>query len=165
MEWVLIPWVIAATILLFVALYWLYGQEKRLTELQARYQKLLQLADEAEQPTIAALLSRLVALEGRVEQQGRGLSQTLAAVPHTLQGLGLVRYNAFEHVGGDQSFSLALVDAQGNGAVLTGLHGRGDVRVYAKGLKQWRSSHSLSPDEQRALAEARQMAVGAPETP
>ena len=49
----LIPWVIASTILLFVAAYWIYTLEKRLKLLETRYQKLLALADDADQATIA----------------------------------------------------------------------------------------------------------------
>jgi hypothetical protein len=65
-----------------------------------------------------------------------------------------VRYDAFEDVGGAQSFALALYDDQGNGAVMNGIVGRTDCRVYCKPLVAGRSPHNLSQEESRAISEA-----------
>ena len=158
----LVLWVIASTILLFVAAYWLYMLEKRFKAMEERYQKILALAEDTDQATIVQFLTRLDAQEKRLGQTEAALRRLGDILPHTIQGHGVVRYSAFENVGGDQSFSLALVDARGNGAMLSGLHRRDDTRVYAKPLTQWRSSHSLSAEEQQALGRARQMIDGAP---
>jgi hypothetical protein len=162
----LTPWVIASTILLFVGAYWVYTLEKRLQASEARYQKILSLAEDTDQATIVNLLSRLDAYETRMGQIEGTLRRVNAILPHTIQGHGIVRYSAFENVGGDQSFSVALVDERGNGAMISGLHVREDTRVYAKPLTQWRSSYSLSAEEQQALGQARQMIEGQlPEVP
>ncbi len=160
MEWVLVPWVIAATILLFVGLYGFFQLEKRVKSIEERYQKILALADDADQATIVKILTRLDEQKLRLGQIEATLQRFGAILPHTIQGHGVVRYSAFSDVGGDQSFSLALVDERGNGALLSGLHGRGETRVYAKPLTQWRSSYSLSAEEQQALGQARQMVNG-----
>ena len=68
--------------------------------------------------------------------------------------MGLVRYDAFEDVGGQQSFSLAMLDAQQNGVVLTGVYSRSDVRVYAKAIRQGQPSHPLSEEELQAVQTA-----------
>ena len=68
--------------------------------------------------------------------------------------VGVVRYNAFEDVGADQSFSLALYDDDGNGAVVTSQVGREINRVYGKLLAGGRSDYSLSAEEQRAIEAA-----------
>lgn len=65
--------------------------------------------------------------------------------------VGLIRYDAFEDVGGSQSFSLAVYDEQGDGVVLTSQVGRADCRVYAKEIKGGRSERELSAEEQRAI--------------
>jgi len=161
----LVLWVIASTILLFVGIYWVYILEKRLKVMEERYQKILALAEDTDQATLVQLLTRLETQEtrlGGVEATLRDLGKIL---PHVVQGYGIIRYSAFENVGGDQSFSLALVDAHGNGAILSGLNSRDDTRVYAKPLKQWRSSYSLSVEEQQALGQARQMIEGEPPNP
>lgn len=158
----LVLWVIASTILLFVGAYWVYTLEKRLKTMEERYQKILALAEDTDQATIIQLLTRLDGQESRISKFEAMLRQFGLILPHTIQGHSAIRYSAFENVGGDQSFSLALVDARGNGAILSGLHSRDDARVYAKPLTQWRSSYSLSAEEQQALGQARQMVEGAP---
>ncbi len=158
----LVLWVIASAILLFVGIYWVYMLEKRLKAMEERYQRILALAEDTDQATIVQLLSRLDAQEKRLAQTEATLRHFGSILPHTVQGHGVIRYSAFENVGGDQSFSLALVDARGNGAMLSGLHTRDDTRVYAKPLTQWRSSYSLSAEEQQALGKARQMIDGTP---
>ncbi len=157
MDMILIPWVIAATLLLFLSAYWIYTVEKRVAAIETRYQKILSLAEDADQATIVQLLSRLDDQETRLIQNEARLRQLSAALPHTVRGYGLIRYSAFTGMGGNQSFSLAIVDEQGGGLVLSGLHGRDETRVYAKPLEAWHSSFSLSAEEQQALAAARQM--------
>lgn len=68
--------------------------------------------------------------------------------------IGLVRYDAFDDVGGTQSFALAVYDDLGDGAVITSLVGRADCRVYGKALNRGRSERSLSREEQLAIEEA-----------
>ena len=164
MDSILVPWVIASTILLFVGAYWVYALERRLGVFHERYEGLLEISEALsaapDQAVLLPLVRRLDAHDAQLRVLDGHRQHTAAVVPHVLQGVGVVRYNAFEGVGGDQSFSLALVDATGHGAVVTGLHSGDDVRVYAKPLGNWRSTYSLSADEQRALAEARGTIVG-----
>lgn len=160
MNWLLIPWVIASTVLLLVVAYWIYTVEQREKALEARYQKILALAEETDQATIVQLLARLEARESQVTEMEAALSRLMQALPHTIQGYGVVRYDAFENVAGDQSFSLALVDQSGSGVMLSGLHSRADTRVYAKSLKQWQAGYGFSAEEQQALGLARQVLEG-----
>lgn len=68
--------------------------------------------------------------------------------------LGLVKYDAFEDVGGSQSFAMAIYDDRGDGALLTSLVGRSDCRVYCKPLLGGKSERNISQEEQRAIREA-----------
>ena len=72
-----------------------------------------------------------------------------------LRHLSVVRYDAFGDMGGRLSWSLALVDDEGTGIVLTSIHGRSDARTYAKNVVTWSSDQQLSPEEQEAVAQAR----------
>jgi hypothetical protein len=161
MDGVLVPWVVAATILLFVAAYWIYTLEQRLRVFTSRYEDLLKIAEALtgtpDQAVLLPLLKRLDAHDTRLSRAEEDLASLSGVVGHSVQGLGVVRYSAFEGIGGDQSFSVALVDGSGDGTVITGLHGGENIRVYAKPLRGWRSSYSLSADEQRALSDARGM--------
>ncbi|WP_183095089.1 DUF4446 family protein [Nocardioides stalactiti] len=72
-----------------------------------------------------------------------------------LRHLAVVRYDAFEEMGGTLSWSLALLDDGGDGVVLTSIRGRNEARTYAKSVTSWRSDQDLSPEETEAIAHAR----------
>ena len=76
-----------------------------------------------------------------------------------MQKVGVVRYNAFDDTGGDQSFAVAMLDAHGNGAIFNGLYHRKDCRVYAKPVRDWRSTYSMSDEEIEAIRKAREGTV------
>lgn len=71
-----------------------------------------------------------------------------------LQSCGVVRFQAFHNTGGDQSFALALLDAKGNGVVLSSLFGRDESRVYCKPVEGCKSSYALSKEELEAIKKA-----------
>ena len=71
-----------------------------------------------------------------------------------IQKVGLVRFNPFKEIGGDHSFSLALLDWKQTGVVITGLHTRERTRVYMKAIKDGKSEHELSEEERKALSKA-----------
>jgi len=73
----------------------------------------------------------------------------------SLRNLAVVRYDAFTDSGGKLSWSLALLDDDGDGVVLTSIHGRTDARTYAKSIAAWRCEQALSPEEQDAIENAR----------
>src|SRR5438105_4501874 len=72
----------------------------------------------------------------------------------SIQKVAVVRFNPFADTGGDQSFAIALLDAEGNGVVLSSLHSRADTRIFAKQVLAGRSRHQLSDEEQDAIRKA-----------
>jgi hypothetical protein len=70
------------------------------------------------------------------------------------QKLGLIRFNPFNETGGNNSFSLALLDGKNNGWVMTGLHTRERTRLYVKPIKNLKSEYELSDEEKKALEKA-----------
>jgi uncharacterized protein YlxW (UPF0749 family) len=108
-------------------------------------------------------------LKAVVRQLADGQRRQGEAMLRTIQRIGLVRYDAFDDMGGHLSFSAALLDGQGNGLVVTSINGRQDTRCYAKPVEGWTSTHNLSEEEelaiQRALTSgqpAQQMRLAAP---
>ncbi|HUC95261.1 MAG TPA: DUF4446 family protein [Candidatus Saccharimonadales bacterium] len=71
-----------------------------------------------------------------------------------IQKVGLVRFNPFKELGGDHSFSLAILDSNNSGIVITSLHTRDRTRVYMKDIKKGESGFELSVEEKKALANA-----------
>ncbi len=157
MDTTFLPWLIGASLLILFAALWIILLERRFHALERRYQRLLSLAEEAETAQGGLALRKLQEHAARLDALEALTRRLQEAMPHTVRGHGLVRYNAFNDIGGEQSFSIALVDETGAGLILSGLQGREDIHVYAKPLQGWRSTYSLSTEEQRALALARLM--------
>lgn len=68
-----------------------------------------------------------------------------------IQKVGVVRFNPFAEVGGNQSFAIALLDKQLNGVIILSLYAREGVRVYSKSLKEGKSEYRLSKEEEEAI--------------
>jgi hypothetical protein len=94
----------------------------------------------------------------RLERAIRALHATgkkqHAEIEGSVRNVALLRYDAFEDVGGRLSFSCALLDDHGDGVVLTSINGRQETRVYAKQVTQGTSSHNLSLEEEEAIRRA-----------
>lgn len=72
----------------------------------------------------------------------------------SVQKMGMVRFNPFSESGGDQSFSIVLLDGNNNGFVLSGLYMQGKHMVYAKPIEKGESRYTLSGEEHEALKKA-----------
>ncbi|MGD9570942.1 MAG: DUF4446 family protein [Thermoleophilia bacterium] len=114
------------------------------------------------QATLQRAMTRLEAglsdLQSLVERQGE---VTEANLRTALRFQGLVRYDAYRDMGGGQSWSIALLDGNRSGAIVTCLHARDHARVYMKELTDGTPGQRLSPEEERAVA----LALGAPARP
>lgn len=73
----------------------------------------------------------------------------------SVQKIGIVRFNPFRDVGGDQSFSIALLDSKNNGFVITSHYYKEFNRVYAKPLNNGDSQYPLSKEEREAIDKAK----------
>lgn len=71
-----------------------------------------------------------------------------------IQKIKLLRYNPYEDVGGDQSFTIALLDGRKNGIVITSMHTRSGTRVFAKQVLEGKSGkHHFSKEEEQVITE------------
>lgn len=68
-----------------------------------------------------------------------------------VQNVALRRFNPFNEMGGDQSFSLAILDGKNSGLIITGLHTRERTRVYVKNIEKGKCEIDLSQEEQKVL--------------
>ena len=99
---------------------------------------------------VAVAVDRLAGRTRALEVSGR----------KAFQRIGLVRFNPFEDTGSNQSFALALLDADDDGVVISSLHARGGTRIYAKAVAAGRPEATLSDEESQALALAREATAG-----
>jgi hypothetical protein len=147
---------IAALVGLLVLAAWQGTTNVRLNRMTRHYR---QLATGVEGQPLDALLQKILD-QGELELRAMAdLDRRVEAIAGQIQGhlqhVGMVRYNAFNDTGGDQSFALAMVDAKGDGAIFNGLFHRNECRVFAKPLKDWTSTYSMSDEELEAIRRAR----------
>ena len=76
------------------------------------------------------------------------------ALPKSFQKIGVVRFNPFNDIGGNQSFTIALLDKENNGFVISSLFIKEGNRVYAKAIKAGKCDYPLSKEEEEAIGKA-----------
>jgi hypothetical protein len=101
-----------------------------------------------------SLQTRIDDLLRAVDEIAAGLSRVDRRLDTAVSKTSLVRYDAYEGAGGQQSASIALLDAARSGVVLSAIQGRDYARIYVKELDQGRPSVALSPEEQEAVERA-----------
>ena len=99
-------------------------------------------------------LAERIRLEAEIESLTARVKRAENEAQSAKRHVGLVRFDAFPEVGGEQSFALVVMDDRGDGFVLSSIVGRETARVFSKPLLGGRSARELSGEEQRALREA-----------
>lgn len=154
-------WIIAVTLLSLINIVWQFDLQTRQRRLRERYDQVFSGGGGAGlRMGLETLVDQIDNVQGRIGRMEDLAQQIQSTLGHTVQGVGMVRFRAFQDTGGDQSFSAAFVDANGSGVVLSALYSREGTRVYGKPLAAWTSAYNLSDEEEQALAQARQMIQG-----
>lgn len=114
----------------------------------------------------AALNSNFEALSRYVHDAANRLDQRMGLAEQRLDGAvayrSLIRYDAYGEMSGRQSTSIALLDTNRSGIVLSSIHHRDQARLYAKQVTNGQPELELSPEEQQAIKLA--LEGGAPKT-
>jgi hypothetical protein len=109
----------------------------------------------------ADLVDFAVSLQGRIDDLHRAVDEVAAGLvrvdrraDESVRNVSIVRYDAYEDAGGNQSASLAVLDSQRTGVVVSAIQGRDYARIYMKELDRGRPSVALSPEEAEAVERA-----------
>jgi len=108
-----------------------------------------------EPKNLKEVLAYLREIENRLDNISRELKNLKRDSKFHLQKVAMVRFNPFSEVGGDQSFSIALLDENNDGVVITSLYSREGNRIYGKPIKKGNSSYPLSNEEEEAIKRAK----------
>jgi len=127
----------------------------RQQRLRGRFESMLR---DVEGGNVPAMLTQYLTTVRSVARQTTEMEQRVnhlyEALPSLVTHLGLVRFSPFHDTGGDQSFSLAILDGKGDGVVISALHSRQAHKLYAKPLAGRASSYTLTEEEKRAIEES-----------
>lgn len=91
-------------------------------------------------------------LKNSTEKNKKDIRTLYRKMENTYQKMGLVKYDAFNQMGGQLSFSLALLDENNNGFIMNSVHSTEGCYTYTKEIKNGESSISLGSEEAEALA-------------
>lgn len=94
-------------------------------------------------------------VSGSLAKNEKRMEQTEAKLRSSVDRAELVRFNAFENMGSDLSFALALLNQEGDGVVLSSIHSREESRIYAKPIVKGESTYHLSEEEKQVITKAK----------
>ena len=103
---------------------------------------------------LGEVLSYVQKLENKLGEVSEELSVVREMAESSIQKVGVIRFNPFKGVGGDQSFAIALLDSKNNGFVISSIYMREGGRTYTKPIKNGKSEYTLSEEEEGAIKKA-----------
>lgn len=138
-------------IIILLAAY-IFSLKSSLNKLQRKYDFFMQQSGEV---NIDTVLTRNMENIAQAQQELEDLKEKHARLQKQVKGciqtVKLKRYDAFDAMGGEMSYSLLLADEEKNGIILTSIYGREESRSYAKDIKGGKSSYVLAEEEQDLL--------------
>lgn len=139
-------------VLLFIMIMILF---KSIGRLENKYRKLMRGTNNKNLEEM--LLEKIDNMEEVKEVSQKAISECERLeekMKESIQKVAIMRYKAFEDVGSDLSFSIAMLDDKNDGVILTGIYGRQESTTYAKPIDKGISRYDLSEEELYVLNEA-----------
>lgn len=140
------------TLLLFIISIILFSSVKKL---EKKYRKMMRGVNNKNLEK--ALNDNLDNIEKALNKSEEAISEC-KNISDKLKGcvnkVAIMRYKAFEDVGSDLSFSIAILDSYNDGVIITGIYSRHDSTTYAKPIDKGISRYELSEEELHVLNEA-----------
>ncbi|HHV28538.1 MAG TPA: DUF4446 family protein [Clostridium sp.] len=149
---------VANTVIILILLIALLIINSKLKKLNKKYKKFMNGSDNK---NIEQLLMDNINLTNDVTLKNKEIENRVSCLErnlqHCVQKVGVIRYNAFDDVGSDLSFSIALLDDYDNGVVISGIYSRESSTTYAKKIVNGTSKYVLSAEELQAISESKKM--------
>jgi Protein of unknown function (DUF4446) len=141
-----------------VALVWVCVLAVKLRRLRAAQRTILRGEETDLAAHAASLQEAFVQLRDWVEEVAAGLEDRVAGAERRMDGTiahtSVVRYDAMNELSGQQSSTVALLDARRTGVVISSILHRDQARLYVKQVREGNAEYELSPEEQQAVDEA-----------
>ena len=152
----LIPYLIVGMIIIIILLFiMVIVLFKAVGRVESKYKRLMKGTNNKNLEEI--LLERLNSIDEAKEISEKALNECERLelkIKDCIQKVAIMRYKAFENVGSDLSFSIAMLDDKNDGVILTGIYGRQESTTYAKPIDKGISRYDLSEEELYVLNEA-----------
>ena len=143
---------IALILILIVIIIMTYAS---LNKLENRYRKLMRGVNNKNlEDMVISYLDRIDEVKNENEIMKQMYEQINGGLKACVQKTSMIRYKAFDDVGSDLSYSIALLDGNNSGAILTSIYGRNESTTYAKPIDKGISRYDLSEEEKKVLEQA-----------
>jgi len=144
----LVVGIIFLLILFFVVL-------RGLSQLEKKYRRLMRgVNNKSLEELVIGYLDKVDKIEDYTQKVKLNNDEMNSKLAKCVQKVDIIRFKAFEDVGSDLSFSVALLDNNDDGVVLTGIYGRSESTTYAKPINKGVSRYELSGEEKKVLDNA-----------
>lgn len=146
-------WIMAGMLMVMILMIILYIVcIVKMRKLYKGYDRFMRGKDmESMEDQVMKQFDRLEVLEEADRQKREELSLLKEKMLHVYQKTGLIKYNAFREMSGKLSYSLALLDQEDNGIIVTSMYSREGCYSYAKEIIRGESYINLSEEEEEAL--------------
>ncbi|TJY41711.1 DUF4446 family protein [Cohnella pontilimi] len=142
-------------LMLLVLLIWVAAVASRVRKLKKAHAKMIgDTGVNGLEDVLHHVHEHLISLDRKQQVQEATLSQQERRLTAMKGRVGVHRFNAFAETGSDLSFSVAIVNDEQDGVVITGIYGREQTFLYAKPLDKGQSSYTLTPEEKIAISQA-----------
>lgn len=126
-----------------------------LNKLENRYRKLMRGVNNKNlEEMVLSYLDKIDEAKEENQLMKQMYEQISGELKTCIQKTSMIRYKAFDDVGSDLSFSIALLDGNNNGVILTSIYGRNESTTYAKPIDKGISRYDLSEEENKVLEQA-----------
>ncbi|MCR4436519.1 MAG: DUF4446 family protein [Clostridiales bacterium] len=144
------------SILILILLAINISNRSKLNKLKSKYNRFMSgLSDR----NMEELLDYCISCVNEVNNKNKEIENHINYIERNLmqciQKVGIVRFNAFDNVGSDLSFSVALLDSNDNGFVISGIYARDSSSTYSKPIVGGKSRYPLSGEEIQAIEQAK----------
>ena len=124
------------------------------SKLKKRIDIMLQGGEDNLEKVLISQIEKIKKQEKSLEKISTEMTELNEISQKSMQKIGIVRFNPFNEVGSDQSFSIALLDAKNSGFVITSHYGKEFSRIYGKPVEKGESKYLLSKEEKQAIKKA-----------
>jgi len=143
-------------VLVIVCIVLTVNMEKKVNKLERRYNRFMRGKD---MKSMEEVVTRRFADINNLKKSTQVVTESLKGIEEmgkvSFQKIGLVKYDAFDDVGGSLSFALALLTKKNNGFVLNSVHSKEGCYTYLKEIVNGESYVTLGSEEQEALNKAK----------
>ena len=142
----------AATAILLFLLFWNIYLQRGLSKIKKRTRSFFA---SSEGKDLEEIIYKQIKKTNEVDYEIKKIAEDNKKIKNNLaeciQKVGVIRFNPFGDVGGNQSFVIALLDNSLSGVIIQSLYSREGVRVYSKQIKEGKSEYTLGKEEEEAI--------------